>query len=110
MGLACEQRDSVERYEAIAVFPLMLITEGFLCSVLLKVCLSPALTGIGSLVSSDKERFQAGRNQPTDFYREHVTLYKTNLDVWFVNHNSLWLYFTAILVIARVVFSREQDG
>jgi lipopolysaccharide/colanic/teichoic acid biosynthesis glycosyltransferase len=63
----------------------------------------PGLTGIGSIVFRDEERYLAGRNQPMEFYREHIIPYKSDLEVWFVDNNSIWLYFKAILVTAWVV-------
>ncbi|MDB4647016.1 sugar transferase [Akkermansiaceae bacterium] len=63
----------------------------------------PGLTGIGSIVFRDEERYLAGRSQPMEFYREHIIPYKSDLEVWFVDNNSIWLYFKAILVTAWVV-------
>ncbi|MDB4680581.1 sugar transferase [Akkermansiaceae bacterium] len=63
----------------------------------------PGLTGIGSIVFRDEERYLAGRNQPMEFYRGHIIPYKSDLEVWFVDNNSIWLYFKVILVTAWVV-------
>jgi len=63
----------------------------------------PGLTGIGSIVFRDEEGYLAGRNQPMEFYREHIIPYKSDLEIWFVDNNSIWLYSKAILVTAWVV-------
>ena len=63
----------------------------------------PGLTGIGSIIFRDEERYLADRDQPMDFYREHIIPYKSDLEVWFVENNSLWLYIKAIFVTAWVV-------
>ena len=64
----------------------------------------PGLTGIGSIVFRDEERYLANRNEPMTFYKEHIIPYKSDLEVWFVKNNGLWLYFKVILVTAWVVF------
>ena len=63
----------------------------------------PGLTGIGSIIFRDEEMFLADRNQPMEFYREHIIPYKSDLEIWFVENNSLWLYIKAIFVTAWVV-------
>ena len=63
----------------------------------------PGLTGIGSIIFRDEERYLADRDQPMEFYREHIIPYKSDLEVWFVENNSLWLYIKAIFVTAWVV-------
>ena len=63
----------------------------------------PGLTGIGSIIFRDEERYLADRDQPMEFYREHIIPYKSDLEVWFVENNSLWFYIKAIFVTAWVV-------
>ena len=63
----------------------------------------PGLTGIGSIIFRDEERYLADRDQPMEFYREHIIPYKSDLEMWFVENNSLWLYIKAIFVTAWVV-------
>jgi len=63
----------------------------------------PGLTGIGSIIFRDEERYLADHQQPMEFYREHIIPYKSNLEIWFVDNNSLWLYIKAIFVTAWVV-------
>jgi len=63
----------------------------------------PGLTGIGSIFFRDEERYLANRDQPMEFYREHIIPYKSNLELWFVKNNSLWLYIKIIFITAWVV-------
>lgn len=69
----------------------------------------PGLTGVGSIIFRDEERYLAGLEDPMEFYREHIIPYKSALEVWYVEHNSLWLYIKAIAVTAWVViFSQSK--
>jgi lipopolysaccharide/colanic/teichoic acid biosynthesis glycosyltransferase len=63
----------------------------------------PGLTGIGSIVFRDEERYLADRDEPIEFYREHIIPYKSDLELWFVGNNTLWLYIKIIFVTAWVV-------
>ena len=40
---------------------------------------------------------------PSGFYNEHITPYKSDLELWFVENNSLWLYIKIIIVTAWVI-------
>ena len=63
----------------------------------------PGLTGIGSIIFRNEERYLADRDEPMEFYREHIIPYKSDLELWFVENNTLWLYCKIILVTAWVV-------
>jgi lipopolysaccharide/colanic/teichoic acid biosynthesis glycosyltransferase len=63
----------------------------------------PGLTGIGSIIFRDEERYLANRDEPMEFYREHIIPYKSDLELWFVKNNTLWLYVKIIVVTAWVV-------
>lgn len=63
----------------------------------------PGLTGIGSIVFRDEERFLSNRDEPMEFYREHIIPYKSDLELWFVQNNTIWLYIKIIVVTAWVV-------
>ena len=63
----------------------------------------PGLTGIGSIAFRDEERYLADRDDPMEFYREHIVPYKSALEVWFVENNTLWTYIKIILVTAWVL-------
>ena len=63
----------------------------------------PGLTGIGSIVFRDEERYLADRDEPMEFYRVHIIPYKSDLELWFVENHTLWLYTKIIFVTAWVV-------
>tara|TARA_B100000212_G_C27377149_1_gene535231 strand:- start:17 stop:676 length:660 start_codon:yes stop_codon:yes gene_type:complete len=63
----------------------------------------PGLTGIGSIVFRDEERHLVDRNNPMEFYREHIIPYKSDLELWYVENNTLSLYIKIIFVTAWVV-------
>ena len=63
----------------------------------------PGLTGIGSIIFRDEERLLDGREDPVGFYIENITPHKSDLELWFVENNTLWLYIKIIFVTAWVV-------
>ena len=63
----------------------------------------PGLTGIGSIVFRDEERYLVDLDEPIEFYRENIIPYKSDLEIWFVKNNTLWLYIKIIFVTAWVV-------
>ncbi len=64
----------------------------------------PGLTGIGSVVFHDEEgildRAEGDRDR---FYSAIIAPYKGQLEVWYVHHRSLSIYFTLILLTAWVI-------
>jgi len=64
----------------------------------------PGLTGIGSIVFRDEERYLANRNEPMEFYRQQIIPYKSDLELWFVENSTLWLYIKIVFVTAWVIF------
>jgi len=69
----------------------------------------PGLTGIGSIIFRDEERYLADRDEPMEFYREHIIPYKSDLELWFVENNTLWLYIKIIFVTAWVVIFSSSN-
>lgn len=69
----------------------------------------PGLTGIGSIVFRDEERFLAERDDPMAFYREHIIPYKNDLELWFCENNSVWVYIKVVAVTAWVVVFASSD-
>ena len=63
----------------------------------------PGLTGIGSIVFRDEERYFTDCDDPMEFYREHIIPYKSELELWFVKNNTLWLYMKIIFVTAWII-------
>ena len=69
----------------------------------------PGLTGIGSIIFRDEEKFLEGKADPRKFYDDHIIPYKNKLELWFVKNNSITIYFKIILVTAwAVIFPRSR--
>lgn len=69
----------------------------------------PGLTGIGSIYFRNEERFLAKHHNPIEFYIEQIIPIKIDLELWFLENNSLWLYFKIIFVTAWVVVFPSSD-
>lgn len=63
----------------------------------------PGLTGIGSIIFRDEEKLLIGRKNAIDFYKNNISPYKSELEIWYVENNSFWLYAKIIFVTAWVV-------
>ena len=65
----------------------------------------PGLSGIGSIFFRDEEVFLKDHSDPRKFYFEHISPYKSALEVWFVQNNSIIIYFKVIIAtIIMVIF------
>jgi lipopolysaccharide/colanic/teichoic acid biosynthesis glycosyltransferase len=69
----------------------------------------PGLTGIGSIIFRDEERYLENLEDPMDFYIRIIIPYKSELEIWFVEHNSLCLYIKIILVTAWIIFFPQSN-
>ena len=69
----------------------------------------PGLTGIGSIIFRDEERYLDGCEDPVDFYIQNITPYKSDLEIWYVNNNSLRLYIKIIFVTAWVILLPKSN-
>lgn len=63
----------------------------------------PGLTGVGSIIFRDEERFLAGRENPHAFYRQVIIPYKAALEQWYVRRRNLRTYLEVIGLTAWVV-------
>jgi lipopolysaccharide/colanic/teichoic acid biosynthesis glycosyltransferase len=63
----------------------------------------PGLTGVGSIFFRDEELFLEGKEDPRQFYDEHIIPFKNKLEIWFVKNKSLLLYFRIIFITAWVI-------
>lgn len=53
---------------------------------------APGATGIGSLVFRDEEQIMSASPKGTDLcYREDIAPLKADLEIWYAQHQSLWL-------------------
>ncbi len=63
----------------------------------------PGLTGIGSIIFRDEEKLLEDKSNAQEFYSNHIIPYKTNLEIWYVDNASLYLYLKCIFITAWVV-------
>lgn len=69
----------------------------------------PGLTGVGSIIFRDEERFLDNRDDPVQFYRQVIIPYKTEVERWYIRNRSLWLYFVVIFLTAWVILFPGSD-
>ncbi len=69
----------------------------------------PGLTGIGSIVFRDEERFLAAQKDPMEYYKRNIIPYKSDLEIWFVENSTIYLYFKIIFVTAWVVIFHKSN-
>lgn len=70
----------------------------------------PGLTGIGSTIFRDEERYLDGHEDPFTFYKEVIIPYKSNLEIWYVKNKSIHLYFILIFLTALAIISPDTTG
>lgn len=69
----------------------------------------PGLTGIGSIIFRDEEKYLEGKADPRKFYDDHIIPFKNKLELWYVENESIITYFKIIFVTAWVIiFSRSK--
>lgn len=70
---------------------------------------APGITGLGSLFLRDEESYCAHREDAHDFYREVISPFKADVELWYVKNRSLLLYFKLLaLTVVAVVFSKVE--
>jgi lipopolysaccharide/colanic/teichoic acid biosynthesis glycosyltransferase len=63
--------------------------------------LRPGLTGVGSLVFRDEERYlHEACHNPMDFYQNEITPFKGSLEVWYADNQSFFLDIQIIYLTA----------
>ena len=66
----------------------------------------PGLTGVGSIVFRDEEAITARANKPPErVYAEDISPYKGELELWYQQHQSIWLDIKIIMLTALAVLS-----
>ncbi len=64
----------------------------------------PGLSGVGSIIFRAEEDMLFGGSDSIEFYTKIIAPYKGALECWYVNNQSLYIYFSAILITLWVVF------
>ena len=64
----------------------------------------PGITGIGSIVFRDEEKWISNYNGDKHiFYKEKIAPYKTDLELWYLKNQSLFVDLKLILITALVI-------
>ena len=70
----------------------------------------PGVTGIGSIVFRDEERLLSKPDiDPRAFYRDEIAPFKGELEMWYLDHKSLWLDARLVFLTVWVVLRPESD-
>ena len=68
----------------------------------------PGLTGVGSLVFSNEEELLKSECNPTEFYYNQVMPYKEQLEIWFVENRSVFLYIKVLTATFLKIILRQE--
>ncbi len=68
----------------------------------------PGLSGAGSVIFRDEEEILSGKDINHDeVYRTKITPLKANLETWYVENKSIFLYFKLIVLTIIVVLKKD---
>lgn len=69
----------------------------------------PGLSGMGSVVFRDEEKFFQDSNNPDEAYKKNITPVKAKLEIWYVNNKSIYLYFKLIILTIISILLPSKD-
>jgi lipopolysaccharide/colanic/teichoic acid biosynthesis glycosyltransferase len=69
----------------------------------------PGLSGVGSIFFRDEEEYLNGKRDPVKFYKEIITTYKAELEIWYVKNKNLKLYFLLIFLTIYIIFLNKKN-
>ena len=64
----------------------------------------PGLSGVGSIIFRDEEKYLEGKENPVEFYENQIIPYKSEVEIWFTKNLSVFLYFKIIFLTIFIVF------
>ncbi len=71
--------------------------------------MKPGITGVGSVIFRDEEKYISTVDDPRTFYKEFIAPYKGALEVWYVGHASFLLDIKLIIITAWVIISPKSN-
>ncbi|MEX1198156.1 MAG: sugar transferase [Pseudohongiellaceae bacterium] len=72
--------------------------------------LGPGLTGVGSLFFRNEEQMLADCGTSHEYFHDQViTPYKGDLEMWYAEHKSVWLYLKIIYITAATIINRHLN-
>lgn len=69
----------------------------------------PGLSGIGSIIFRDEEKFLQNREDSQIFYDNEIIPYKSALETWYVGNKSISNYFKCIFLTIWVIIFPKSD-
>jgi lipopolysaccharide/colanic/teichoic acid biosynthesis glycosyltransferase len=69
----------------------------------------PGITGIGSIIFRDEEKWISTAKDPHQFDKEYIAPFKGELEAWYQNHLSFWTDLKLIFCTAWVVLFPESQ-
>tara|TARA_B110000008_G_C16891750_1_gene533067 strand:- start:232 stop:891 length:660 start_codon:yes stop_codon:yes gene_type:complete len=63
----------------------------------------PGLSGVGSIVFRNEESLLSETDNSSSFYSKKIAPYKGRLESWYISHQSIFLYFSLIIITLWVV-------
>ena len=63
----------------------------------------PGLSGVGSIVFRNEESLLSETDNSSSFYSKKIAPYKGKLESWYISHQSIFLYFSLIIITLWVV-------
>jgi len=71
--------------------------------------IKPGLTGVGSIIFRNEEKYLSAQEDAQKFYFDAIVPYKIKLEMWYIERASLYLYFKLIFITAWVVLFPESN-
>lgn len=71
--------------------------------------LKPGITGIGSIVFRDEEKYISDSSNPKKFYKDEIAPIKGSLEIWYQDNISLICDFKIILLTAFSIIFPEKN-
>lgn len=70
---------------------------------------NPGITGIGSIIFRDEEKWTSSSEDPHEFDKNHIAPYKGELEIWYQENISFWTDLKILFCTAWVViFSKSE--
>ena len=70
---------------------------------------SPGLSGVGSIIFRDEEKYYQDLEDPMEFYNRVILPYKGKCEIWAVQHKGLKLYFQVIILTVISVLKPNSN-
>lgn len=70
---------------------------------------TPGVTGIGSIVFRDEEKYLSKVENPKQFYKTHIIPFKGKLELWYRDNMSLYVDFVIIFLTAWLILFPKSN-